>query len=210
MDMDYKIYKSEIKADGDDMTFEGYASVFGNKDSWDDVMVQGAFSKTIKENKKRIKVLAMHDFYSVIGIPKTLEEDTKGLYFNAKISETQLGKDIFTLIKDKAITEMSIGYNALKWEVDRDENSKNYGTRYLKEVRLWEISPVTWGANERAKIKGLNIFSEYGKLETRLNYLESLLKNGAGKFHFKDNEPTADLNDPDTIQSLIDEVQKYK
>lgn len=208
--MAYKVYKSEIKADSEDMTFEGYASIFGNKDAWDDVMVAGAFKKTITENKKRIKVLAMHDFYSVIGIPKKLEEDTKGLYFQAKISETILGKDIFTLIKDKAITEMSIGYNALKWEVDRDEDSKNYGVRYLKEVRLWEISPVTWGANDRARIKGLNIFSDYDKLEKRLQDLESLLKGGAGQFHSSNNEPTNDLNDPEKIQSLIDSIKNLK
>lgn len=205
-DMAYKIYKSEIKANSDDMSFEGYASIFGNRDSWDDVMVQGAFKKTIVENRKRIKVLAMHDFYSVIGIPTELEEDSKGLRFKAKISETVLGKDIFTLIKDKAITEMSIGYNALKWEVDRDENSKNYGIRYLKEVRLWEISPVTWGANDKARIKGLNIFSEYDKLEKRLLDLESLLKDGAGKFHSSNNEPIDNINDPE-IQSLIDAIK---
>jgi HK97 family phage prohead protease len=210
--MDYKIYKSEIKADDSDgMTFEGYASVFGNKDSWGDVMEPGAFKKTIAENKKRIKVLAMHDFYSVIGIPKTLEEDTKGLYFNAKISDTQLGRDIFTLIKDKAITEMSIGYNALKYEINRDENSKDYGIRYLKEVRLWEISPVTWGANEKAKIKALNIYDNYDKLESRLNDIETLIKKEAGLIHFRKNEPSSnDLNDPDMIQSLIDRINKYK
>jgi HK97 family phage prohead protease len=209
--MDYKIYKSEIKADDSDgMTFEGYASVFGNKDSWGDVMEPGAFKKTITENKKRIKVLAMHDFYSVIGIPKTLQEDTKGLYFNAKISDTQLGRDIFTLIKDKAITEMSIGYNALKYEINRDENSKDYGIRYLKEVRLWEISPVTWGANEKAKIKALNIYDSYDKLEVRLNNIETLIKKEAGAIHFRKNEPSDDLNDPDTIQSLIDRINKYK
>lgn len=209
--MDYKIYKSEIKADDSDgMNFEGYASVFGNKDSWGDVMEPGAFKKTIAENKKRIKVLAMHDFYSVIGIPKTLEEDSKGLYFNAKISDTQLGRDIFTLIKDKAITEMSIGYNALKYEINRDENSKDYGTRYLKEVRLWEISPVTWGANERAKIKALNIYDNYDKLESRLNDIETLIKKEAGLIHFQKNEPSNDLNDPDTIQSLINRIKKYK
>jgi HK97 family phage prohead protease len=194
--MDYKTFnKCELKVKKD-LEFEGYASVFGNRDDWDDIMVEGAFKKTIREQKNRIKVLSQHRMSDLIGKPTTLEEDKKGLFFEAKLSNTQLAKDIFTLIKDNVLTEMSIGYNAVKWEWD-----DNDGVRYLKEVRLWEISPVTWGANEEATIT-----KNYGIMEKtfqkEIKRLEALIESIK-------NEPPRKSMDPG-YQSIIDEIRKYK
>lgn len=204
--MEYKVFATELKAK-DDFTFEGYASIFGNRDSWDDIMEQGAFKKTIKENFKRIKILAYHRITDVIGKPLKLEEDSKGLAFEGQISDTTIGRDMNTLIKDKVITEMSIGYNAIKWEYDADE-----GIRYLKEVRLWEISPVTWGANEKANIKRLPMNGEYDKMKAEIEALKALIEElKAGNSTFKSNKPLKELiEDPDQIQSLINEISKYK
>lgn len=150
MKRDYEIKtcnKVELKS-SKDMTFEGYASIFNNKDSYDDIMMPGAFAKTLNENRNRIKVLLQHDSYNIVGVPTEMYEDSRGLYFKAKISDTMLGRDLNTLIKDKVITEMSIGYNTIKYNMNEDS-----GVRELLEVRLWEISPVTWGANSLANIK---------------------------------------------------------
>lgn len=210
MKMELKVLKTEIKADTNNMTFEGYASTFGNKDAYGDIMEAGSFKKTIKENKKRIKILAMHDMYSAIGKPTTLQEDEKGLYFEAKISDTVLGRDIMTLVSDKVITETSIGYNAVKWEYDNEKY-----IRYLKEVKLWEISAVTWGANEKAKIKGLqgiedydNIKSEMKRLEILINEIKAGISTTLEKA-FKSHQKSIDDN-PESIQLLMNEISKYK
>lgn len=187
-----------------DMEFEGYASVFGNKDSWDDIMQQGAFSKTIEENFNRIKVLEQHDNWKVIGRPSVLEEDNMGLYFNAKLSDIQAGREMFTLIKDKAITEMSIGYNTIK--SSRDEET---GTRTLTEVRLWEISPVTWGANELARIKSMtsvDFMKKYDMLESEIRRLKSLLGDAESFLGTQHNKKPINVSDSD-LQSLIDFVK---
>jgi hypothetical protein len=199
MNLEYFQCKSSLVIKSKDkMTFEGYASVFGNMDDGGDVMQGGAFTKTIQENMHRIKVLYMHQLYSVIGRPLRLQEDSKGLEFEAKISNTILGKDVMTLIDDKVITEMSIGYQKVKSDYDEVREA-----RILKEVKLWEISPVTWGMNDMAGIKGLAFMSEYDNIKSEMKRLEALISK-AGIKTTLDNEPLNGEIDPDIIQSILD------
>lgn len=147
-DFEVKNFSFEVKATSDN-TFEGYAAVFHNKDSYDDIIEPGAFSKTIQESK-RVKVLWQHDPHQPIGVPEYMAEDSKGLHVKAKISSTQLGKDVIQLMKDRVIDELSIGYNTIKADWDSMVNA-----RRIKEVKLWEFSPVTFAANDQANIVGV-------------------------------------------------------
>lgn len=130
----------------------GYFSVFGNKDSDGDIVMPGAYRKTIRENgpqseKPRILHLYMHNPSQILAKPYTLKEDKKGLYFESKISDTALGKDVLQLYLDKVLTEHSIGYQVVKREVDEAEE-----TQKLLELKLWEGSTVSWGANMEALV----------------------------------------------------------
>jgi hypothetical protein len=131
----------------------GYFSIFGNKDSDGDIVLPGAYKKTLKENgpqseKPRILHLFMHDPMQILAKPFTLKEDKKGLYFESKISDTSLGRDVIQLYRDKVLTEHSIGYNIVKREVDEKEE-----TQKLVELKLWEGSTVSWGANMDALVE---------------------------------------------------------
>lgn len=135
-------------------TFSGHASIFNIPDDGHppDIMMPGAFAKTIKEwgptGAKRIKILALHrNDWLPIGAPTILSEDQLGLFFAGKISDTSLGRDVLTLLRDGVLTEMSIGFDIIKDEHDRERN-----IRLLHEVRLWEISPVTWAMHPLATI----------------------------------------------------------
>jgi HK97 family phage prohead protease len=150
--MQYKASRFELKAAGDN-TIEGYAAYFGNVDSYGDIIEQGAFTKTLKENSARVKVLWQHDTSEPIGKPIAMEQDSKGLYIKAKISMTDTGRKAMELMRDGVIDEMSIGYDIIKDEY----KSKN---RMLKELRLWEFSPVTFAANEKARITSAKSLSE--------------------------------------------------
>ncbi len=198
--MEYKQYRTEVKATTDN-SFEGYASIFGNVDDGRDEMQYGAFTKTLQESQNRIKVLYMHEMRSLIGRPDVLSEDTKGLYFKAVISNTTLGRDVLTLIKDKVITEMSIGYERVKSYYDESRD-----VRVLQEVKLWEISPVTWGMNELAYIKSRFDFNQkYDILEREVKRLEALIKGGAGApTPSITKPPKIDEINPETIQLMID------
>lgn len=159
--------------------FTGYASTFGVVDDGDppDIVEKGAFSKSIQENgpdskKPRIKCLYQHDFFSPIGIPMVLKEDDVGLYHETKVSQTTIGKDTLILIADGVITEQSIGYDTVKADMD------NQGIRHLREVRLWEFSPVTWGMNPETPILGVKGLNASDSLAERIARAEKAIRRG--------------------------------
>lgn len=150
--MEYKNVKFEVKS-VDEGTFEGYASTW-DKDEGNDVIVKGAFAKTLKERGDKIKVLWQHDTHNPIGKALEMYEDEKGLYIKAKISDTSVGKDAKQLLKDGVIDSMSIGYSIpdKKSEMDGD-------TRIIREIKLYEFSLVTFPMNENALISTIKSLS---------------------------------------------------
>lgn len=175
----------EIKgADEKKGVVEGYASIFGNIDSDKDMIMQGAFAKTITERgpesaKSRIKHLWQHNSWDPIGIPIELREDDKGLYFITQFGKDQFSQDKLQQHIDGIITELSIGYNTIKSEDIADQDG-NFEYRKLTELKLWEYSSVTWGANSlteviSAKGQDIDMLSELNK---RIEALGKALKNG--------------------------------
>lgn len=161
----------------------GYASIFNNVDSDQDMIMPGAFMKTIQERgplsaKPRIKHLWMHDSWTPIAVPDVLEEHDKGLYFVSRFGKDTQSQDKLQQHIDGIITEMSIGYNVIQQEDVLDENGK-FLHRKLAELKLWEYSSVTWGANSLTSIisaKGSNI-DIVNELSRRLDALNRGLKN---------------------------------
>ena len=132
--------------DAENGIVEGYGSVFGNVDSDGDIIVNGAYAKTISENAARIKYCWQHDIWSPIGKFESLVEDQTGLKFKAIVPPTRLGKDALTLMKNGVITENSVGFSIIKADYNND------GIRIIREVKLYEISCVTLAANPLAMI----------------------------------------------------------
>lgn len=161
---EYKSVSFELEsADEKTGEFSGYASVFGNVDDGGDIVDKGAFSKTIVEDFARIKILSQHDQCELpIGKPIELREDDKGLYIRGKISNTQKGRDIQTLLKDGVLNELSIGYEAIDYEIDEENH-----VRHLKQIRLWEVSIVTWAMNDQATIDDVKSLAEELRAEAK-------------------------------------------
>jgi HK97 family phage prohead protease len=144
--------KLEIKANEteDEQYFKisGYGSTFGNTDLVNDVVEKGAFKKTLK--KRMPKLLLQHNMRDVpIGIIDSIKEDENGLLFEARLpKDDALVRDrIMPQIKIGSLNTFSIGYS-----VDLAETAKS-GVRQLKEVSLYEISLVTFPANEKATMQ---------------------------------------------------------
>ena len=143
-------------ADENTGEFSGYASVFGNVDDGGDIVVKGAFAETIVEDFARIKILALHNgCWLPVGKPIELREDDHGLFIRGKISDTSMGRDIQTLLKDGVLNELSIGYEAIDYEIDEVAH-----VRYLKRIKLWEVSIVTWAMNDQATIDDVKSLAE--------------------------------------------------
>ena len=150
---------------------KGYGSYFGNKDADSDIIMRGAYQKTIKENGYRVKYLYQHNMMQPIGKMNELYEDEKGLVFVAEIPKTSLGKDVIELMKSGVITENSVGILPIQ-----KEDKGDY--RELKEVKLFEISAVTLAANDMAKImdvKGSKMIEDVYK---RYDNLCKLIRKG--------------------------------
>lgn len=146
--MELKHFALELKADTDARTVEGWASTFGNVDSDNDIIAPGAFVDTLKT--KMPKMLWQHRSDQVIGVWEEAKEVPQGLYVKGRILDTTLGEDAYKLAKAGAIDSMSIGFSIKSYVVDRESN-----TRTIQKIDLWEVSLVTFPANDMARIMGV-------------------------------------------------------
>ena len=150
--MEIKSFTNEgmsVKSEGQNLYIEGYAAVYGNVDSYKDIVQAGAFDAFLaSEDAKRVKFCYSHSMREVIGKVEEMKSDEKGLWFRAKISNTTLGKDVATLIDDEALTEFSIGYKT------EDSIYKDDGVRLLTKLFLYEVSVVSRAANPKATLTG--------------------------------------------------------
>lgn len=146
-----RCYALSIKATGDDGTIEGYGSVFGVKDSYDDVIASGAFKDSLAAHKSAGTMPAMlwqHEPDEPIGIWTEMVEDEKGLRIKGRLAlETVRGKEAHALLKMGALNGLSIGFVSKQWAYDRETD-----VRTLTEIDLWEVSLVTFPANGKARI----------------------------------------------------------
>lgn len=139
----------EVKEDDNGTVLEGYASTFGNVDSYKDTIPEGAYKETITgDNGSRIAFCYQHDMGRPIGKIEELKEDKVGLFIRVRISKSEAG--IAIKVKEGILTEMSIGY----W-VEISERNEETGIRTLKKINLHEISLVTRAADSFAKVTGV-------------------------------------------------------
>jgi len=140
----------EIRA-SEDGTIEGYGSVFGVKDNYDDIIAPGAFLASLKAHKAAGTLPAMlwqHDPSEPIGVWTEMVEDSKGLRIKGSLAlDTVRGKEAHALLKMGALNGLSIGFMSKQWAYDRDTE-----VRTLTEIDLWEVSLVTFPANEKARV----------------------------------------------------------
>lgn len=144
------------------MTFSGYGAVFGNIDSYGDVIEKGAFTKTIEEFKASGKwpaMLSQHGGWlssaqdmTPVGVWTEMREDDHGLYVEGKLADTPRGRELYELMKmtpRPAIDGMSIGYFVTEYT---DEKKDGELIRHIKGIDLVELSLVTFPANKEARI----------------------------------------------------------
>lgn len=160
----------QVKEVGSDGKFTGYGSVFGELDSYRDIVMPGAFKKSLKEDfgdkDRKVPMLWQHNSWAPIGVYEVIREDDKGLYVEGACNmEVQQGRECHALMKQGALTGLSIGYTTVVSEWDEKAL-----TRKLIEVNLWEVSPVTFPAGDsaRAQVKSLAEVATMSELEDYL------------------------------------------
>ena len=140
---------ASIDADG---TVEGYASLFGEIDQARDMVMPGAFAKTLaSRGVRRIPMLFQHDPAEPIGVWLELREDWRGLYARGRlIPDVQRAREVLAMVKAGAIDGLSIGYRTVRGRTDAKS-----GVRRLYEVDLWEISVVTFPMLSEARVSAV-------------------------------------------------------
>ncbi len=183
----------------------GYFSAFDNVDSDGDLIKQGAFSKSINDrgpeskSNRKIAHLAHHDIRRPVGIIQELKEDSHGLYFESKLGEHSDGDDALKMYESGIINEHSIGFQYIedktKWiELDSKNDisstpegeefiDKRKGYYEISEVKLWEGSFVTFGANSSTPsfgvLKSIEEKNNYlNEINSRMKLIRKELSNG--------------------------------
>ncbi|MGI9572267.1 MAG: HK97 family phage prohead protease [Candidatus Actinomarinaceae bacterium] len=172
LDFDTECEFKQLESD-DEGSFEGYASIFGNKDLGNDVIKSGAFAESIKgRNPKNIKLLYQHKTDEPIGVIEQIEEDRKGLKIQGRLAMgTQKGREVFELMKMGALDSMSIGYRLSADGYKYDPKTRK---RQIKKVDLMEISLVTFPMNPKAKVTKVKL------AEMNVREIESYLRDAGG------------------------------
>lgn len=156
----------ELKALGDDGQIQGYGAVFGNRDSYGDVILPAAFKRSLadhKRNKSRPKMFWQHDPSQPIGSWVEMIEDDKGLLVTGQLNmDVQRGREAHALLKAGDIDGLSIGYRVVKSTEDETEN-----VMLLKELTLVEVSVVSQPANPLATVSAVKA-AELEDLRVRL------------------------------------------
>jgi HK97 family phage prohead protease len=167
----------EVRAEGDGMSFTGYASVF-NSPSEDlggfiEYVAPGAFRRSL-QSRNEVKLLWNHDagepLASLRGGTMQLVEDDRGLKVTAQLPQTSRGRDVAELLRTKVIDSMSFGFNVIK-----DSWSADGKTRTLESVRLFEASIVSFPAYSAttATVRSTDQAIDPDKLADALLRLES-------------------------------------
>lgn len=217
--IEVKLAQKEEGAETDEMMFSGYGAVFGNKDSYGDVIVKGAFKDSLREAKKSgtwPAMLMQHggwgmgaDDMTPIGIWTSMEEDDIGLKVEGKLADTARGREAYGLLKmtpRPAIDGMSIGYYAKEFVLGTKPDEPR---RTLKKVELVEVSLVTFPANGKARVKDV-------KSEPDIRIAEQALRDaGFSRTEAKailasgfKSLPQRDADDPGDVKSLVEQIEK--
>ena len=128
--------------DVSERTVSAYWSNFGNEDFDGDIIVKGAYKKTITDRSKENPILFLknHNFNNHISTAHELIEDSKGLLARYKLPNTTQGNDTLEMYKAGFYNQHSVGFKSIQQE-------KENGVNYIKEIKLFEGSVVPFGAN---------------------------------------------------------------
>lgn len=159
----------EFKSDDEPGVFTGYGSVFGNTDSDRDIVVKGAFRKSLKIRMPAL--LWQHDQKQPIGRFLDVREDEHGLRVKGQLMMHGRGLEAYELMKMGALNGLSIGF--ITKSANREQKT---GVRSIYEADLREISVVTFAANERATVMGVKSAGDVSTIQD----LENLLMQSDG------------------------------
>jgi HK97 family phage prohead protease len=185
----YKSVKVDApEIDEQSMIVSGYLASFDTVDEAGDRLHKGCFAKSIQEHgpgsgsPRKILLCYQHQMDTPIGQFTKLEEDDKGLYFEAKLDDIPLVRDtVIPQYKSGTLNQHSIGFCYVKFEWTEDGEYGDVCDIY--EVELYEGSVVTAGCNENTPFMGFKsitpaqvaqVYTELDRITVKLSKFDRI------------------------------------
>lgn len=162
----------------EDRIIKGYAIVWGSRNSHNEIVTKGATlnslnARGVGSTKNSIVFLKHHKTDEPIARMIILQEDEYGLYFEAEIIKTSLGDETIEEINAQVLRQLSYGFNYV-W--DKTEWSEEDQAYILREIKLYEISLVTFSSDENAQLRSFEDFQRSEILkEISPNHLRAII-----------------------------------
>lgn len=220
------LWSERVDTDETGDTLFGYAAMFNSDtliDSWEgrftERIMPGAFRNTLNRQKGSVPLLLEHGNGYIgnmpLGKPTVIKEDNRGLYVEAKLSQTDYNENIKALLRDEALDGMSFRFSVKRDEWDETVDPP---ARTIKEVELHEVSLVTFPAY-KATTAGIRAHSPAAyrawlKANDEIDPTEQVFRDTVAPmgvaswiFHHFDDEPnlTVDIEDTEPTVTIIEE-----
>ena len=179
----------------------GYLSSFDTKDYDNDIIVKGAYKKSINERKENIFFLNQHNWSQPHGKFNVLSEDSKGLYFESEpLIKTSYSQDTLKLYEAGIIKEHSVGFITVQSEFDTNEKA-----RIIKEIKLLE------GSNVVKMLKNGTLTDEtFVLLEIALKQLQKQAYDiGINKSLTEPSKPDTLIKEPISYNSEVNTINNF-
>jgi uncharacterized protein len=139
-----------LRDDGDVWTFTGYASIFNSTDLGNDIVMPGAFQKSLRDHGNPLLLFQHKHDECPVGTIVEAREDKRGLWVKGELpKDDAFCRDrLVPQLKRRGLKGMSIGYRTLQ-----SERRKEDGVRLLKELRLYECSFVSMPMHPEAGLE---------------------------------------------------------
>ncbi len=199
----------EVKEVREDGTFDGIASVYDVEDLGGDIIEKGAFKKTLSENPT-VPILWQHQSDEVIGQGEVKESGGKVLIAGKLDLEDATGQKAYQKLKKGLIKGLSIGFQTIKakWE-EIEEQGKSRLIRRIQELKLWEVSVVTFPMLPQAQVTRVksteDLEARVRELEAKIDAIQAAPKS-AQSTPPEPPEPVAQpqpANEPEALHSLL-------
>lgn len=154
MPFEIKVELVDVK----ERTFEGLGAAF-SQDLGGDVILPGAFKRTIADQKRSTRILPLLDSHNgygtvraVVGKVLDMKEVAEGLWTKSQVIDGPDGEEVLRRVAGGYVDGLSIGYKAIQQRAPTDEEASRGIWRFLKEIALKELSVCIWPMNLDARI----------------------------------------------------------
>ena len=173
--LETKVAAADLSGIDGEGTFSGYASLFGVADLSGDLVMPGAFLRSVAARRASgIRMLYQHDPAEPIGVWTTIREDARGLYVEGRLAKgVKRAREVLDLMREQALDGLSIGFRTVKAKAEAKS-----GLRRIVEADLWEISVVTFPMLPGARVASVK--SAGGRKLPTVREFERWLTRDAG------------------------------